>query len=129
MRCRSEGTFLVPSERIDPCAGMRAQYWRRGAGDLGPLACRRMAKPQHCRVQEITQIARERTAILCRNATGKIERVADERISGGGEVNPDLVRPPRCDSHFEQRAGIPPLQDFDLTVRGFACDGRGVNRP
>jgi hypothetical protein len=53
-------------------------------------------------VQIVTQIRRQRPAVVRRDASHYVERIANQRISGGGKVNADLVRTARGDSDLKE---------------------------
>ena len=43
----------------------------------------------------VTQVRRQSLAVVRRDASHYVERIANQRISGGGKVNTDLVWPAR----------------------------------
>jgi len=78
-------------------------------------------------METVAQVARESLAVLRGNPSGPIERVANQRMSGCGKVNADLVRPAGCDSDLKQGAGLAPLEYYYLAVRGLSFRASGMN--
>ena len=75
----------------------------------------------------VAEVARQNSAVLLREASSHIERIADERMSGCGEVDAYLVRPARRNLDLKQRAVITPFKDIDMAVGWFSGSGCGVN--
>jgi hypothetical protein len=61
------------------------------------------------RVQVIAHLTREGGA-RCGQAARDIEKIADERMPGRGQVDADLVRPAGGDRGLDQRLAVPPFQ-------------------
>lgn len=73
----------------------RAEVRRGRAGEKNALARGRMNELELMRVKVVPGVARERSAVPIgrndRQATGAIERVVNQRMTGGSEVDPDLM--------------------------------------
>jgi len=52
-----------------------------------------------------------------RDASFGVERFADQRVTRGGEVDPDLVRPSRRGGDLDEGGAGAPLQHANLAVR------------
>ena len=50
----------------------------------------------------VTQVRRQSPAVIRRDASHYVERIANQRISGGGKMNADLVRPARGDFDLQE---------------------------
>ena len=56
-----------------------------------------MRKVEPGGMQEVADVARKGAHSRSRHATGSIQRIADERMARGREVNADLMRPSGVD--------------------------------
>lgn len=83
-----------------------------------------MTKAEQRAMQVIARISGERTAVGCRNSPGFIQRIADQRMPGSGEMYSYLVGTAGGDHDFKQCATVAPLQHSDMAVRRPAI-GRG----
>ena len=106
---------------------MQAQQRRRHTMDLGPLPRGGVRKTQQRVVQMVARVTRQSPAVLRGNPAGLVERVANQRMSGRGEVNADLVRSAGRNSNLKQGAGIAPLQNSYVTVCGLSERTRGMD--
>ena len=75
----------------------------------------------------VAQVAWHSLAVLCRDASRDVERVADEWVSGCSKVDAYLVRPARRDPDLNQGTVITPFKDIDIAVCLFPCRACGMD--
>ena len=87
-----------------------------------------MAKAELGGVEQVAEIARQRGRIRLRNPADRIQRIADERMTGRGEMDANLMRPAAVDRHVADERVASLLANDDVTRRRLAVGARRVHR-
>ena len=61
-----------------------------------------------------------------RHGGSPIKAVSDNRMADLRQVDPDLMSPPGCDSHFEQRVACRLLEDAKIGLGGASLGARRI---
>src|SRR5437763_4247042 len=80
-------------------------------------------------VKEVAGVAGQRAGSRKRKPAWAVERIAHQWMSGGGEVDPNLVRPAGLDGDFDERAFLAPLEDLHEAQRSPPARRGSVNGP
>ena len=78
--------------------------------DFGPLPRGWVRKAQQRVMQTVAQVTRQSPAVLLGNPSGRVEPIANQGMSGRGQVNADLVGPARGDAHVSQEGVLPAFE-------------------
>jgi hypothetical protein len=76
-------------------------------------------------MQQITRVTGEGAGAVERSAARAVERISQQGMAGGREVDADLMGAPRRDPHVAQECSFAPLEHPDLAV-GRPAGGRSA---
>src|SRR3989339_714643 len=93
---------------------------RRRTGDCDLPAVAGVAETQFAGVQEVAGVSRHRACAEDEPASRRVERVADQGMPGRGQVDADLMRPPRADAHVAEEGPAAAFEHADEALRGLA---------
>lgn len=79
-------------------------------------------------MKQVPRLSRKRRSRFPDPSPRDKQRIPDQRMSRAGEMNADLMGPPRLDPHLEQRGARSSLQDLDPAQRRPAGRAGGMDR-
>ena len=87
-----------------------------------------MTKAQFCCMKVVARVARQSTRIRQGQTARAIQRIANQRVARGCQVDPDLVRPACRNTHLTQEGIFGTFDDGHVRQGGLAFLGRGMDR-
>ena len=87
-----------------------------------------MTKAQLCCMKVVARVARQSMRIRQGQTARAIQRIANQRVARGCQVDPDLVRTACRNTYLTQEGAFATFDDGHVRQGGFAFLGRGVDR-